>query len=31
MIDYNELLNVEKVNLTYLDRDTLIDWELISL
>lgn len=31
MIDYNELLNVEKVNLTSLDRDTLIDWELISL
>lgn len=31
MFDYNNVFDVEKVNLTVLDNVTLIDWELLEL
>lgn len=31
MFDYNNVFDVEKVNLTVMDNVTLIDWELLDL
>lgn len=31
MFDYNKLLNVEEINLNYLDKNTLIDFEVLEL